>query len=353
MYQYLRTLEPEGKNLGFLFDNEEKNPGEIEGVRVYDLGNTDPGNLDLGAVVYIATRGIFHEHIKGVLLVAGFASENIISVTPQLDTKLRNEYVEKIYKSEGRTFEKIFMDEDMMESAAEELGCGDACIYVAKTTYDKDFSEEVSLKEYEAIIQAGTILADGHLEDAAFYDDRGENISDRNRQFCELTALYWIWKNAKQEVIGLEHWRRRFLLPDNWMERLESGKIDVILPVPLCVMPSLEENYKSRHDRTVWDKMVAILKELYPEDGEAAEMFFREKKLYSPCNMIIARREVLRDYCDWLFPILLRLNDEIGALEDAYQNRYPGFISERLLNYYFDKRRDILHIVYADKSFLN
>ena len=60
MYQYLRTLEPDRKNLGFLFDNEEKNPGEIEGVRVYDLGNTDPGNLDLGAVVYIATRGIFH-----------------------------------------------------------------------------------------------------------------------------------------------------------------------------------------------------------------------------------------------------------------------------------------------------
>ena len=69
--------------------------------------------------------------------------------------------------------------------------------------------------------------------------------------------------------------------------------------------------------------------------------------------MIIAKREVLMEYCEWLFPVLLELNDKLGILDDKYQNRYPGFLSERLLNFFFEKNRDRFRIVYADKSFLS
>ena len=95
-----------------------------------------------------------------------------------------------------------------------------------------------------------------------------------------------------------------------------------------------------------------IIEAIYPEDHDSALMFFKENNLYSPCNMIIAKRNIILEYCEWLFPILIKLNDEIGSLKDSYQNRYPGFVSERLLNYYFEIRRNDLKIAYADKSFL-
>ena len=68
--------------------------------------------------------------------------------------------------------------------------------------------------------------------------------------------------------------------------------------------------------------------------------------------MFIMRKAVLDDLCAWLFPILEAVVKHGGQKADNYQNRYPGFISERLISYFFEKNRDKYKLVYADKNFL-
>lgn len=60
-----------------------------------------------------------------------------------------------------------------------------------------------------------------------------------------------------------------------------TNEIDVILPVPTFVYPSIEENYKERHDSADWEYLMRYLKENSPEDYVAAKQVFSEN-LYSP-----------------------------------------------------------------------
>lgn len=348
--EYLEKLNPDIKVLAFLVSPEmDDNPDEADGLFVVPISNES--HVDTSVKVYLGTRGVNHDKLTSELLGIGFSADNIIPVTPELDMKLRNEYVRKAFEEKGKEFIKL-VDLSDGRNESESLCSSSPHLFIAKTVFDSDFEMPVPLKPYEYILQAGTSQAAGRLSDASQYDDEGENISGKNSHFCELTAMYWIWKNVKESIVGLEHWRRRFLLPDNWMQIVSTNDIDVILPVPLCVMPTLKENFITRHLPIFWDETMNIIGELYPEDKAKAEKYFDNTNLYSPCNMLIARKEIFDDYSSWLFPILLELNERIGIVDDKYQNRYPGFVSERLLNYYFEIRRNDLKIAYADKSFL-
>ncbi len=222
---------------------------------------------------------------------------------------------------------------------------------MVRSTCDKELQQPYDLADYETEIQAGAALTQRRLSEEMLTDASGDNISYRNKQFCELTALYWIWKNASEEVVGMVHYRRHFILPEDWCEQMESYNIDAILPTPLYVAPSLAENYRSRHDSSDWDYMMEYLKIQDEEIYQGARDFFGHN-LYSPCNMFIVRKSVLNDLCKWLFPILDAVAAHGGQKEDNYLNRYPGFISERLISYFFERYRDKYKMVYADKNFL-
>ena len=226
-----------------------------------------------------------------------------------------------------------------------------ARIYVANSIYDMPLKREYHLTTDEVILQVGASLTDQRLYEGILTDCMGDNISNRNQQFCELTGLYWIWKYAKEDYIGLVHYRRHFILPHDWVQRMEDNELNVILPVPLYVAPSIAENYKSRHIASDWDFLMEYFKVYLPEEYESVKDFF-DGNLYSPCNMLGARRETLDQLCTWLFPILDAVVANGGTKEDNYMNRYPGFISERLITYFFEGRRDGQGVVYANKNFL-
>lgn len=227
-----------------------------------------------------------------------------------------------------------------------------ARIYVANSVHDKPLQSKYQLLREEEILQVGAALTNERLIPGVLTDCEGDNISVKNKQYCELTGLYWIWKNAQEDYIGLVHYRRHFLLPDNWLCRAVANDVDVILPVPLYVAPSLEGNYMERHIASDWEYLMQYFREEYPSEYRNAKSFFAGN-LYSPCNMLIARKEVLDKLCEWLFPILDAVAEHGGEKEDPYMNRYPGFISERLITYFFEKDKNKYNIVYANKNFLN
>ena len=99
--------------------------------------------------------------------------------------------------------------------------------------------------------------------------------------------------------------------------------------------------------------MMKILREDHPQVYNIATDFFENNGFYSPCNMFIMRRNILQEFCDWLFPILFHVNDMIGEINDPYQNRYPGFLSERLMSFFFYHFRDKYRVIWSDKNFLN
>ncbi len=226
-----------------------------------------------------------------------------------------------------------------------------AKIYVANSIFDKPLKKEYCLAEDEVIIQVGAALSNERIYEGVITDCSGDNISDRNLQFCELTGLYWVWKHAEEDYAGLVHYRRHFILPQDWVQRMEDNGLDVILPVPLYVAPSLAGNYKSRHIPSDWDFLMEYFRIYLPEEYGSAKTFF-EGNLYSPCNMLVARREALDKLCAWLFPILDAVVEHGGIKKDKYMNRYPGFISERLITYFFEGRRAGYKVVYANKNFL-
>ena len=70
-------------------------------------------------------------------------------------------------------------------------------------------------------------------------DDTGDNISEKNSAYCELTGMYWLWKNIDCDVIGICHYRRYFTRDEKLLEKSYIEKLikeySIIIPNSACV----------------------------------------------------------------------------------------------------------------------
>ena len=190
-------------------------------------------------------------------------------------------------------------------------------------------------------------------------DDEGDNISLKNKNYCELTGHYWAWKNLPNDVkyIGLVHYRRNF----DWEGRRidyfvkhvsDLNGYDIILPVRSVCPYSIKEQYCMGHIREDYYIMEEMIKQKYPEYFNAFQYIMRGNS-YSPFNMFFTSREIFNEYSAWLFPLLSAIENKVYISEYAMQSRVFGFMSERLLNvfcYYKKLRVRYKPIFFADNN---
>lgn len=184
-------------------------------------------------------------------------------------------------------------------------------------------------------------------------DNTGDNISSKNTNYCELTGLYWAWKNLKCDYIGLCHYRRYFAHTVSGsdmekkklaiLQRTDYEKLlkqyDVILPKQRnYFIETVRSQYEHAHNKNDLALTEQIVAELYPEYSEAFCKVMRRTKLHI-FNMFVMKKEKFDEYCQWLFTILFELEKRIDISSySQYEARVFGFISERLFNVWLEKQ---------------
>ncbi|WP_289097749.1 DUF4422 domain-containing protein [uncultured Bifidobacterium sp.] len=182
----------------------------------------------------------------------------------------------------------------------------------------------------------------------AVRDDTGDNISALNPEFCELTAQYWVWKNADlgNDNVGFVHYRRYFYTDHRKTQIVPASAFsqdlerhDVILPEPWVLTKTIGTQFAQFHNIDDLKTVRAIVNRRTPEFVPAFDALMDRHDL-SCYNMFVMSAARFDAYMTWLFGILdeARATLDVSGY-DAYNRRLFGFLSERLLNVWVDAQQ--------------
>ena len=199
--------------------------------------------------------------------------------------------------------------------------------------------------------------AEGKEDIGYVKDNTGVNISEKNPSFCELTGLYWAWKNLSCDYLGLVHYRRHFTLKSRWhvfrCSKNDAGKISCILSgaelerlledhdvlVPRkrqYLIETLYSHYGHTHYAEHLDAAREIIEEKYPEYIPVYDRIVMKKSGYM-FNMFVMSKHMSDQYCEWLFDILFELEKRIDMPElSGFQGRFYGRVSEIIFNVWLE-----------------
>jgi hypothetical protein len=210
------------------------------------------------------------------------------------------------------------------------------------------------------------------LLDNAIGDDTGDNISLQNRRYCELSAVYWIWKNYKElddlDYVGLMHYRRHFIfrpdykltlwervrkffsknqtfakvkrMDDAYEERFGLNRAaiqkaianyDIVVSAQHGLLTSVYRFFKEEHHVTYLDATLKVLQEKYPEYGETVKECMKASS-GNFGNMFIMKPAAFKEYCEFVFSITQETERLVGGAEtrSAPKHAYAAYTIETL-----------------------
>ena len=180
-------------------------------------------------------------------------------------------------------------------------------------------------------------------------DNTGDNISWLNPYFSELTGLYWAWKNLEADYIGLVHYRRMFSGSHPDRNDISGSAITSQQLAPMLdryrvfvpkkrryYIETLASHYSHTHDGLHLKICRCIIERRHPEYLDSYDRVLKRSWGYM-FNMMILPRDLLDEYCSWLFDILFILFKNVDHENmTAFEKRFPGRMSEILFNVWLD-----------------
>lgn len=193
-------------------------------------------------------------------------------------------------------------------------------------------------------------------------DNTGDNISARNRYWSEITALYWAWKNMKPaDYVGLCSYRRFFnykstpgIPVEIVSQRLASAvgeidqasvldilaRYDVILPEPYSYAYSIRRVCSMNYFDRDFELLESLIHEISPEYDRAYRSVAYESNKMIGHNMFIMPWKYFVSYCEWVFSILLRLEQTLDPSDyPIRQVRVFGYMHEILLGVFIERHQ--------------
>ncbi|MBD5340124.1 MAG: DUF4422 domain-containing protein [Bacteroides sp.] len=178
-------------------------------------------------------------------------------------------------------------------------------------------------------------------------DNTGDNISHKNDSYCELTAMYWAWKNLPDiDFIGLAHYRRYFDLDITEANLLRLFKrYDIIIGEEKVLPHSIiEELFLLTSYEDTYILLDAIYQKFPELRTELIEYFYYNNK-WTNCNMFIAPKHIFDEYCTFLFPLMEQVEKNLKMSHYTRMRRVIGYLTEPLLGFWIHHKRLRSHSV--------
>lgn len=322
-----------GKRIkGFLITDKKKQQ-QIEEIQVYSLEEAQINKE--ASLILIATPEEYHEEIEQILQKNKY--EHYIKLDSHTEYVLMSRYL----KEEQNL--NLIEDYPVIETLKAQENIG---IYMAISHKDKKLKRRYMDMPWIKKMQVGAVLTEQRM--AKLTDEGEDTISCENALYGELTATYCAWRNSNYKITGLFHYRRVLNITEEQLHLLETGELDVILPLPFVCFPDASGQYGRYLLPEDIEIMRQVLKERVPEEFKEIMQILRVPYLYN-YNILIARKEVFHDYCSWIFPLLKEIAYRCEREERERLPRYIGRIGEVLTSIYFMRNEKGWKIAHAEK----